>query len=148
MLLSVASAPLGSEDEPDGLSSLSVYEGGPGDGGDRSRRACRRRRWPREGTAFGRRRSAARWDRDRVGRVACATATVKVNPTPAMPPVGGRPPDVPDPGSGGAGPPALADPGEGPCAAARARATAAPRPRIGVPSDAAVDASSAASRST
>jgi len=55
---------------------------------------------------------------------------------------------VPDPGSWGAGPPALAVAEEGPWAAARARATAAMRPGTGVTSYAAVDASSAASRST
>ena len=45
-LLSVDSAPLAAEDELDGLSSLSVDEGGPDNGGDGARRACRRRRWP------------------------------------------------------------------------------------------------------
>jgi len=59
LLLSVASAPLGSEEEPGGLSSLSVDEVGPEDEGDGARLAFRRRRWPVEGTACGRRRSAA-----------------------------------------------------------------------------------------
>jgi len=45
-LLSVDSAPLEAEDEPDGLSSLSVDEGGPVDGDDGARRAYRRCRWP------------------------------------------------------------------------------------------------------
>jgi len=40
LLLSVESAPLGSEDEPGGLSSLSVDEGGPEGGGDGARLAC------------------------------------------------------------------------------------------------------------
>jgi len=55
---------------------------------------------------------------------------------------------VPDPGSGGAGTPALAETGDGSWADARARATATPRLRIRVSSNAAVDASSTASRST
>jgi len=147
-LLSVDSAPLEAEDELDGLSSLSVDEGGPNDGGDGARQACRRRRWPLEGTAFGCRRLAPLRDRGRTGRAAGETVTVKADPVRVAPPVRGRSPDVPDPGSGGAGPPALAVPGEGPWAAARARATTAPRPGTGVPSDAAVDASSAASRNT
>jgi len=45
-LLSVDSAPLAVDDELDGLSSLSVDEGGPDGGGDGARRAWRRRRWP------------------------------------------------------------------------------------------------------
>jgi len=147
-LLSVESAPLGSEDETGGLSSLSVDKGGPEDGGDGARLACRRRRWPVEGAAFGRRRSAALWARGRAGRAASEAAPVKAGPTPAAPPVRGRSPDVPDSVSGGAGTPALASPGKGPWAAARAGAAAAPRPGTGVPSDAVVDASSAASRNT
>jgi len=42
-LLLVESEPLGSEDEPGGLCSLSVEEEGPDDGGDLSRREGRRR---------------------------------------------------------------------------------------------------------
>jgi len=140
--------PLAADDELDGLSSLSVDEGGPDDGGDGARRAWRRRRWPLEGTAFRCRRSAPLPDRGRAGRAAGKAVTVKADPFRVAPPVRGRSPDVPDAGSGGAGPPALAVPGEGPWAAARARATAAPGPGTGVPSDAAVDASSAASRNT
>jgi len=55
-LLSVDSALLEAEDELDGLSSLSVDEGVPDDGGAGVRRACQRRRWPLEGAAFGCRR--------------------------------------------------------------------------------------------
>jgi len=60
----------------------------------------------------------------------------------------GQPPGVSEPGPGAAISPALADSGEGPWAAASAEATAALRPGAGVPSEAAVDASSAASRNT
>jgi len=148
LLLSVESAPLGSEEEPYGLCSLSVDEGGPEDGGDPSRRERRRRRFPRVETSFGLLRSAARCDCDRVWRAARLPATVKADPVMPRPPAGGRPPDVPDPGPGGAGAPALTDAGDGPWAAARAMATATLRAGTGVPSDAAVDASSAASRST
>jgi len=148
LLLSVESAPLRSEDEPGGLSSLSVDKGGPKMGGDEARLACRRRRWPEEGTAFGRRRSAAFWDHGRAGHAAGEAAIVKASPIPATPPVRGRSSDVPDPASGGAGTPALGGPTEGHWAAARSEATDAPRPGTGVPSDAAVAASSAASGNT
>jgi len=147
-LLSVDSAPLAADDELDGLSSLSVDEGGPDEGGDGARRAWRRRRWPFEGAAFRCRRSAPLRDRGRAGRAPGDAVTFKADPVRVAPPARVRSLDVPDPGSGSAGPPALAVPGEGPWAAARARATAAPRPGTGVPSDAAVDASSAASRNT
>jgi len=147
-LLSDDSAPLGAENELDGLSSLSVDERVPDDGNDGARRACRRRLWPSEGTAFGCRRSAPLRDRGRAGRAAGEAVTVKADPVRVAPLVRGRSPDVPDPGSGGAGPPALAVPREGPWGAARARTTAAPSPGTGVPCDAAVDASSAASRNT
>jgi len=147
-LLSVDSAPLAADDELDGLSSLSVDEEGPDEGGDGARRAWRRCRWPFVGAAFRCRRSAPLRDRGRAGRAAGEAVTVKADPVRVAPPVRGRSPDVPDPGPGGAGPPALAVPGEGPWAASRARATAAPRRGTGVPSDAAVDASSAASRNT
>jgi len=148
LLLSVESAPLEWEDESDGLGSLSVDEGGPEDGGDASRRERRRRRLPRVETSLGRLRSAARCDCDRVGRSARLVATVRVDPVMPRPSAGGRPPDVPGPGPGGASVLALADAGDGPWAAARAMATAALRAGTGVPSDAAVDVSSAASRNT
>jgi len=64
------------------------------------------------------------------------------------PPTAGRPPGAPGPGPGCAGALALADAGDGPWAAARGMATAALRAWTGVPSDAAVDVSSAASRNT
>ena len=147
-LLSVDSAPLAADDELDGLSSLSVDEGGPDEGGDGARRAWQRRRWPFEGAAFGFRRSAPLRDRGRAGSAPGDAVTVKAGPVRVAPPARVRSLDVPDPGSGSAGPPVLAVPGKGPWAAARARATAAPRPGTGVPSDAAVDASSAASRNT
>ena len=147
-LLSVDSAPLAADDQLDGLSLLSVDEGGPDEGSDGAHWAWRRRRWPFEGAAFSCRRSAPLRDRCRAGRAAGEAVTVKAAPVRVVPPVRVRSLDVPDPGSGGAGPPALAVPGEGPWAAARARATAAPRPGTEVPSDAAVDASSAASRNT
>jgi len=113
-LLSVDSAPLEAEYELDGLSSLSVDEEGPDDGGDGTCRACRRRRRPLEGTAFGCRCSAPLRDRGRAGRAASEAVTVKADPVRVAPPVRGRSPDVPDPSSGGAGPPALAVQGEGP----------------------------------
>jgi len=147
-LLSVDSAPPAADDELDGLSSLSVDEGGPDDGNDGARRACRRRRWPLEGTAFMCRRSAPLRDLGRAGRAAGEAVNVKADAVRVAPPVRGRSLDVPDPGSGGASPPALTVTGEGRWAAARARATAEPRPGTGVPSDAAFDASSAASRNT
>jgi len=147
-LLSVDPAPLAADEELDGLSSLSVDDGGTDEGDDGARRAWRRRRRRFEEAAFRCRRSAPLRDRGRAGRAAGEAVTVKADPARVAPPVRGRSPDVPDPGSGGAGPLALAVPGEGPWAAARARATAAPRPGTGVLSDAAVDASSAASRNT
>jgi len=147
-LLSLDSGPLAMDDELDGLSLLSVDEGGPDDGSDGARQAWRRRRWPLEGPAIRCRRSALLQDRECVTRAAGEAVSVQADPVWVARPVRGRSPDVPDPGSGGAGGPALAVPGEGLWAAARARATAAPRPGTGVPSYAAVDASSAASRNT
>jgi len=148
LLISVQSAPLESEDEADGLGSLSVDEGGPEDSSDASRRERPRRRFPRVKTSLERLRSAARCDCDRGGRSARLAATVRVYPVMPRPPAAGRPPGVPDPGPGGAGALALADVGDGPWAAARAMATAALRAGTGVPSDAAVDVSSAAFRNT
>jgi len=87
---------------------------------------------PREETFFGWRLSAARFDCDRVGRAEWLAATIKTGPG-ARPPAGGRPPDVPDPGPGGAGAPALADEAEGPWATARALATAQLPPGTGIP---------------
>jgi len=147
-LLSLQSAPLESGDESDGLGSLSVDEGGPEDGGDASRRERRRRRFLRVETSLGRLRTAAHCDCARVGRSARLAATVKVDPFMPRPPAGGRPPDVPGPGPGSAGALAPADAGDGPSAAVRAMATAALRDGTRAPSNAAVDASSAASRNT
>ena len=144
-LLSVDSAPLAADDELDGLSSLSVAEGGPDEKGNGAHWAWRRRRWPFEGAAFRCRRSAPLRDRGRAGRAPGDAVTFKADPVRVAPPARVRSLDVPDPGSGSA---ALAVSGEWPWAAARARATAAPRRGTGVPSDAAVDASSAASRNT
>jgi len=148
LLLSVESAPLESENEPHGLGSLSVDEGGLEYGGDASRRERRHRRFPLVETSLRRLRSAVRCDCDRVGRSARLAVTVRVDPVMPRPPAGGRPPDVPDPGPGGAGALALADAGDGPLTAARALATAALRAGTGVPSDAAVDVSSAAFQNT
>jgi len=146
--LPVESDPLESEDGSDGLGSLSVDEGGTEDRGDASRRERRRRRLPRVETSLRRFRSAACCDCPHVGRSVRLAATIRVDPVMPRPPAAGRPPGVPGPGPGSADALALADAGDGPWAAARAMATAGLRARTGVPSDAAEDVSSAASRNT
>ena len=125
--LSVKPFTLESEDKPDGIGSFSVDEGGPDDGGDASRRDHRHRRVPRVETSSGRLRSADRCDCERVGRAVCLAGTVRVGPVASGSPAGGRPPDVPEPGPGGAGERAPADTRGGPWVAARAMATAALR---------------------
>jgi len=77
---SVEPAPADSEDEPDGLGSLSVDEGGPEDGGDASRRDRRRRRVPRVETSSGRPRPTRRFGCDRVGRAVWLAPTVTAGP--------------------------------------------------------------------
>jgi len=147
-LLSIESVPLGSEDEPDGLCSLSVNKEGPEDAGDPSRREFRRRPWSRQELFVCRGRSAACRDRIRVGRAGREAPTVKADAVTARPSPGGAFPGVYDPGPGATVSPALVDMGEGPWAAARAEALAALCPGTGVPSDATVNASPAASRNT
>jgi len=148
LLLLVESVPLGSEDKPGGLCSLSVEEEGPDDRGDLSRREERRRRCSRLAPSLGVRAVGACRERDRRDRPLRVTATARAGATLVPPASRDDFPCVFEPEPGAAVPPALADSDEGPWAAASADATAALRPGAGVPSEAAVDASTAASRNT
>jgi len=147
-LLLVESVPLGSEDEPGGLCSHSVEEASPDDGGDWSRREGRRRRCSRRAPSLGVRAVGACRELDRGDRSQRVANTARAGATPVPPASRDDLPCVSEPGPGAAVSPALADSDEGPWAAASADATAALRPGAGVPSEAAVDASSTASRET
>jgi len=147
-LLFVESVPMGSEYEPDGLCSLSVEEEGPDEGGDWSRREGRRWRCSRRAPSLGVRAVGACRERDRGDRPRRVAAAARADATAAPPAPRDERPGVSEPGPGAAVSPALADSGEGPWAAASAEATAALRSGAGVPSETAVDASSAASRNT
>jgi len=148
LLLSVESNPMGSEDEPGGLCSLSVEEEGPDDGGDLSRREERRRRCSRRAPSLGVRAAGACREHDRENCPRRVAATARAGATPAPPASRDDLPCVSEPGPGAAASPAPADSDEGPWAAASADPTAALRPGAGVSSEAAVDASLAASRNT
>jgi len=78
--LSIEPVPLDSEDEPDGLASLSVDESGCDDRGDAARRERRRRRVSRVENSLGRPRPADRCDCDCVGLAIRLAATVRAVP--------------------------------------------------------------------
>jgi len=148
LLLLVESVPLGSEDEPGGMCSLSVEEEGPDDGGDLSRCQGRRRGCSRRAPSLGVCAVGACRERDREDRSQRVAATSRAGATLAPPASRDDLPCVSEPGPRAAVSPALADSDEGPWAAASADETAARRPGAGVPSEPAVDASSAASGNT
>jgi len=84
-MLFVESVPLGSEDEPDGLCSLSVEEEGPDDGGDLSRREGLCRCCSERAPSLGGRPAAACSDLDLVDRPVRVGTTVRAGATAARP---------------------------------------------------------------
>ena len=113
-----------------------------------SHREWRCRRCSRRAHSLGDLRAVACRDRDRVGRSARMADTGRAEAVATRPSLMDVPPCVSVPCPGATISPALADLGKGPWASAGAEAKAALRPGISVPSEAAVDASSAASRNT